>query len=178
VRANPGRFNFASPGIGTINHIAMEALRMRARLDMAHVPYANSPMIQPLLANDVQTAYDALPASAPHIESGALLPLMVTGTGRATMLPNIPTMTEKGYPGMETMVAWMGLLAARGTPESAIAALNDAVRQTLSDPEMKAKMQRLGADAVYGPPAEMTTFMTTASNFHKEVVEAAKITAD
>lgn len=178
VRASPGRYNFASPGIGTINHIAMEALRIRAKLDMAHVPYSNAPMIQPLLANDVQTAYDALPASAPHIESGALLPLMVTGNGRAAMLPSTPHMSEKGYPGMETMVAWMGLLAPRGTPDAAIAVLNAAVRQSLADPEVRARMARLGADPVFGPPAEMAKFMGEASAFYKEIIETAKITAD
>lgn len=178
LRQNPGRFNYASPGIGTIMHIAMEALKIRSGVDIVHVPYSNVPMIQPLLANDVQTAYDATPSSAPHIASGSLTSLAVTGTTRASSLPGVPTMTEKGYPGMETMIAWMGLLAPAGTPADVVATVNGAVRQVLSDPEVKEKMTRLGADPVFGTPAEMTTFMDATSRFYKDVITTAKITAD
>ena len=178
IRQSPGRYNYATPGNGTINHIAMEALKIRANLDIVHVPYSNVPTVQPLLANDVQAAYDAIPGSAPHVATGALAGLAVTGRTRTSSLPDVPTLTELGFPGMENMFAWMGLLAPVGTPPEIVAILNAATAQVLNELDTKTRINRLGVETIFGTPAEMKTFMDATSQIYKEIIITAKITTE
>ena len=178
AKENPGKFNYSSAGIGTILHMAMEAFRLKAGIDIVHVPYSNVPMIQPMLGNQVQASFDATISAAPHIESGALTPLAVTGAAQTATLPGVPTMGEKGYPGMEPRLAWMGLMTPAGASPDVVAKLNATVRQVMGDPAIRDRVVKLGAEPMFGSPQDMRKFLDENEAFWRGVITGAKISID
>jgi tripartite-type tricarboxylate transporter receptor subunit TctC len=159
AKANPGKINFSSGGIGVLPHLTGELFKARAGIDIVHVPYkGGGPSISDLLAGNVQMTFEATSVLLPLIQSGALRPLAVTTPKRIPQLPDLPTMIESGFPDFVT-VAWTGLLAPAHTPQPIIAKLNAAINAGLKTPELQSALAKISVDPLGGTPADLTTTM-------------------
>jgi tripartite-type tricarboxylate transporter receptor subunit TctC len=151
AKANPGKINFASGGVGTSPHLSGELLKAMTGINLVHVPYRGSaPALTDLLAGQVQLLFDNLPGSIGHIKAGKVRALGVTASKRVDALPDVPTIAET-VPGYEASV-WYGMAAPKGTPPEIIATLNRAVNAVLADPKLQARLAELG-----GVPMPMTS---------------------
>lgn len=145
VKANPGKVNYASAGISTLNRLEMEIFRGKAGLEMTHVPYRGGagPAIGDLLAGHVQVMFVTISSAAEHVKSGALKAYAVTTKDRVPSLPDVPTMLELGYPA-NVSTSWQGLFALAGTPQPIVDKLHAAVVQAMSDPNARKLMLEAG----------------------------------
>jgi tripartite-type tricarboxylate transporter receptor subunit TctC len=156
AKANPGKINFSSGGIGVLPHLIGEYFKSKAGIDVVHVPYrGGGPSIQDVVAGNVQYTFEGISVLRPLIEEGRLRALAVTSARRSPLLPNVPTMIESGFPGFD-VTAWTGLLAPHGTPADIVAKLNGAVNAALKTPEMRPALDKLAAEPLGGAPAELT----------------------
>ncbi len=145
AKANPGKINYASGGIGSSSHLSAEWLKSVAGIDMTHVPYKGAaPAVTAVLANEVNVMIGNLPPWVAHIKSGRAQALAVTTAKRHSGLPEVPTLGET-YSGFET-VAWFGLLAPAGTPNAAIERVNQAVNTVLADPDVRSRISATGCE--------------------------------
>jgi len=159
VRAAPGKLVYAHGGNGQPTHVAMEAFKSVAKLDIAPVPYkGGGPATQDLLANQVPLAMSALPGMSQHLQSGALRALAITSEKRWPILPDVPSIAESGYPGYKHMT-WIGLLAPTGTPHDIILRLNKEVAAVLAQPEVRQRIMTIGAEPVGKSPADFETML-------------------
>jgi tripartite-type tricarboxylate transporter receptor subunit TctC len=159
ARAAPGKMVYAHGGNGQPTHVAMEAFKSAARLDIAPVPYkGGGPATQDLLANQVPLAMSALPGMSQHLQSGALRALAITSDKRWPILPDVPSIAESGYPGYSHMT-WIGLLAPTGTPREVIARLNKEVAAVLAQPEVRQRIMTIGAEPVGKSSAEFEAML-------------------
>jgi tripartite-type tricarboxylate transporter receptor subunit TctC len=143
AKANPGKVTMASFGVGTISHLAIELLKVMTGVSLLHVPYrGGAPMVVDLLSGQVQAGIDALPNSLPHIRSGALRALALTGPTRSDVVPEVPTVGET-VPGYDVS-GWTGVGVPAGTPPEIIATLNREINAGLADPRIKAHLAALG----------------------------------
>ncbi len=148
ARAAPGKMVYAHGGNGQPTHVAMEAFKSVAKLDIAPVPYkGGGPATQDLLANQIPLAMSALPGMSQHLQSGALRALAITSEKRWPILPDVPSIAESGYPGYKHMT-WIGLLAPTGTPRDIILRLNKEVAAVLAQPEVRSRIMTIGAEPV------------------------------
>ena len=158
VKANPGKVILASSGAGTSVHLSGELFMSMTGLKMTHVPYSGSvPALTALMGNQVQTMFDAPLSSNPHIQSGKLRALAVTGNKGLALLPNIPTIAASGYPGYEAGV-WFALVVPKATPAAIVARLNLEVTKILSEPLMKARFDGLALELIPGPADEVSKY--------------------
>jgi tripartite-type tricarboxylate transporter receptor subunit TctC len=156
VKANPGKLSFASIGVGSGQHLAMELFRNRTGLDMLHVPYKGSaPASIDLVAGQVQAMFEGPTTSAPHIRSGKLRALASSGAQRTRSMPQVPTVIESGVPGYE-MATWFGLQTVAGVPRPAIERLNHEVNQWLRSPEGEKLGDRFSLDFTPSTPEQMS----------------------
>ena len=148
ARANPGKLNYSSAGSGTTQHLSAELLKLRTGISMVHVPYkGTAPSLTALIAGEVDMTFANIPAILQHVKSGRLRPLASTGTRRAQMMPDVPTMKEAGVDGVAVTV-WYGVLAPAATPRETVAALSGAVAKAAHDPEMRKRLAEQGAEPV------------------------------
>jgi tripartite-type tricarboxylate transporter receptor subunit TctC len=153
AKANPGRINFASTGVGTSIHLSGELFKMMAGVDMVHVPYRGaSPALTDLMSGEVQAIFDNLPTSIEFIKGGQLRALAVTSTARSELLPNIPTVAEF-LPNYEAGVI-DGIGAPRNTPREIVDKLNSEINTALADPKVKSHFADLGGTVFSLSPAE------------------------
>ncbi len=153
AKANPGKINLASFGTGTISHLAGELFKSMAGIDMVHVPYpGGAPMVTDIIGGRVQVGIDALPNSLPHIQSGALRALAVTGPKRSDKIPVVPTVGET-VPGYEVS-GWTGIGVPAGTPAEIVATLNREINAALADPRLAARLADVGGRPIVLTPDE------------------------
>jgi len=172
AKANPGKLNYGSAGNGTTHHLAGELFKTMAGVDLTHIPYKGAgPMMQDLLAGQVDMAFDGMGTSAPQIKAGRLKALAVTTEKRSFVDPNVPTMQEAGLPGYETST-WGGLLAPAGTPKATVAKLNAEVNKILAMPDVRQKLIDNGIEPGSGSPQQFHDFLGT------EMVKWAKVAKD
>jgi tripartite-type tricarboxylate transporter receptor subunit TctC len=153
AKANPGKLNMASSGVGTTNHLAGELFKMLTGVNIVHVPYRGAtPALTDLLAGQVQVTFGGMISSIGYIKAGQLRALAVTGATRMDMLPEIPAVDEfvAGYEAS----AFYGVGAPKGTPPAIIRTLNDAINAALASPVMKARFADLGGTVIAGSPAD------------------------
>jgi tripartite-type tricarboxylate transporter receptor subunit TctC len=163
AKARPGKLNFGSAGNATIPHLGGELLKREAQIDMVHVPYKGSgPALNDLLAGQVEVMVSDVTLVRSHIESGRLVGLAVAGPSRIAELPGVPTTTEQGLPGM-VLSNWHGMVAPAGTPPVVLALLQKAIQQAMALPEVKARVDLEGADAVASSPVEFAAFLRRES---------------
>jgi tripartite-type tricarboxylate transporter receptor subunit TctC len=163
AKARPGKLNFGSAGNATIPHLGGELLKREAQIDMVHVPYKGSgPALNDLLAGQVEVMVSDVTLVRSHIESGRLVGLAVAGPARISELPGVATAAEAGLPGM-LVSNWHGMVAPAGTPPAVLALLHKAIQQALALPEVKARIDLEGADAVGSSPAEFAAFLRRES---------------
>jgi tripartite-type tricarboxylate transporter receptor subunit TctC len=154
AKANPGKLNYASVGIGSPAHIAGELFKLKAGVDMVHVPYkGGGPAVVDTIGGQVQLAFVSMPAAWQHVKSGRLRALAVTSARRSLTGPDVPTIAESGIPDY-VVDSWYGALAPAKTPAAAIAKLNAAFAKVLDNPQVKEKLLAQGAEAAPSSPAE------------------------
>jgi tripartite-type tricarboxylate transporter receptor subunit TctC len=172
AKANPGKLNFGSAGSGTTHHLAGELFKTMTGLDLTHIPYKGAgPMMQDLLAGQVDMAFDGMGTSAPQIKGGKLKPLAVTTSTRSPMIANVPTMQEAGLPGYE-VTTWYALWGLRGTPKEALDRMYQETVKALQSPELKAIWESQGA-TVGGESPEKFAALVNA-----EISKWAKVVKD
>src|SRR5712691_3547802 len=153
AKANPGKINFSSGGIGTLPHLIGEYFKAKAGIDVVHVPYrGGGPSIQDVVAGNIQFTFEGISVLLPLIQEGRLRALAVTSAKRSPLLPGPPTMIESGFADFQS-TSWTGLLAPAGTPPDIVAKLNGAVNTALKTAEMKVARDKLAGDGLGGTPA-------------------------
>lgn len=176
VKANPGKVNFGSAGLGTITQLFGEILNIEAGIKMVHVPYKGSAQAtQDLLGGQIQAQFDQ--TVLPHILAGRLKGLAIVGNQRWPQKPDIPTMREQGY-GKEGGESWYGLLAPVGTPEPIITRMAKAIEEALQAPDVLEKLDKSGAKATYLGPAAMRAEVIKESATFADIIKRGHVTLD
>jgi tripartite-type tricarboxylate transporter receptor subunit TctC len=174
AKANPGKVNLGSAGIGTPQHVIGELFKMLTGTDMVHVPYHGSaPELTDLIAGQVQVVFEPIQSTMGYIKSGMLRPLAVTTASRAEALPNVPTVGEF-VPGFEART-WQGLGAPKGTPAEIVELLNKEVNAVLTEPRLKARFADLGIVPMPMTPAECQKFIIAETEKWAKVIKFAGI---
>ena len=157
AKSQPGKLSYASGGNGSSAHMSMELFKSMAGLDIQHVPYKGStPALTDLIGGQVAIFIGNMPPTVPHVKAGKLRALAVTTKARSALMPELPTMTEAGLPGYET-VAWFGILAPAGTPPDIVNRLSMEIGKIARSPEMRDRLVAMGAEPVGGTPEEFKT---------------------
>ncbi len=178
ANAEPGTLTFASGGNGASTHLALELMKLVTDIDVIHVPYKGTgPATTDLVGGHVQYMFNGISASRPHIDSGALVPIAVTGDKRNPAVPDVPTFAELGYPDVNPMSIW-GVWAPKGTPEDAVATLSDAFATAINNPEVVAKLNELGFFTVGSSPDEYGATAKSEMDKWAEVVKSANIVVE
>jgi tripartite-type tricarboxylate transporter receptor subunit TctC len=177
AKANPGKVNMASSGIGTSVHLSGALFMMMTGVELVHVPYRGaSPALTDMLGGQVQVMFDNLPSSIGHIQGGRLRALAVTTATRDKALPDVPTVGET-VPGYEAS-AWFGMAVPKGTPRAIIDRLNKTVNQALADPDIQAKLAQLGGTLIPGTPEDFGKIVAVETEKWSKVVTATGATAE
>ena len=177
AKANPGKLNYGSTGIGTSSHLSGYMLSKRVGIDATHVPYKGADALNDLLAGRLQFMFATIPSVIQHIQGGKLLPIAISSPKRSRSLPDVPTVIESGLPGFEAG-SWFGFFAPKGTPEPIIAQLNRTVNEILAMSSIEKQMIGQGADPVGGTPAEFGQFVQREYEKWKLVVRESGATAE
>ncbi len=177
AKANPGKINIASPGIGTAPHLAGELFKTMAGLNLAHVPYrGGAPALTDLISGQVQVMFLSPAASIEYIRSGRLRALAVTSATRWEGLPDLPTVVDF-LPGYEAS-AWFGVGAPKATPAEIVEKLNKEINAGLADPKMKARLADVGGTALSGSPADFGKLIADEIEKWAKVIRALNIKAE
>ncbi len=175
AKAQPGRINYASTGIGTPQHLAAELFKMRAGIDLNHVPYkGGGPASVALLGNEVPVMFGSLPALLQHVRTGRLRALGVTGPMRAAVAQDIPTVAESGYEGFE-LTSWYGLMVRTQTPAAIVDKLHRTSRKILQLADVRDAIQREGLEITIKEPRQFAQHIKTERDVMEKVVKAARM---
>lgn len=178
AKANPGKLNYASSGNGSLQHVTGAMLEQQAQIKMVHVPYKGTgPALQDLLGGQVDLTFGTAPPFMPHIQSGKLRVLAVTGKDRLPSLPNVPTTAEAGYPGVNA-TSWFGLFAPAAVPKAVVDKLTADLKKVVEDPAFRKKAEEQGAAADYQNPQQFGERVKADYAGWASVVKSAKIEAD
>ena len=165
AKANPGKLNFASAGIGTAPHLAGEMIKLRTGIDMTHVPYRGIGAAYPdVMSGKVQLAFSSIAGAVPFTSDNRVRPLATTGAARSAVYPDVPTVAESGLPGFDVDL-WIGIYAPAGLPPAVLAKLNGELKKVLQHPELKAALAKIGVEPRGTTPEEAAAF--TRSEFEK-----------
>ena len=159
AKANPGKINFSSGGIGVLPHLTGEMFKAAAGVNIVHVPYrGGAPSIQDVVAGNVQMTFESVGVLLPLIRDGKLRALATPSLKRIPELPEMPTLIESGYPSMVS-TSWTGLLAPVGTPPDVVAKLNSQINQGLKSPDLTGMLAKISSTPLGGTPADFTELM-------------------
>ena len=174
AKANPGKVNFGTGGVGTSPHLSGELLKSMTGINLVHVPYrGTAPALTDLLAGQLQVVIDNVPGSMGHIRSGKLRALGVSAPKRVAALPDVPPISET-VPGYEVSI-WYGIAAPKGTPPEIIGTLNRAVNAVLANPKLQARLAELGGEPMPMTPAEFGKLVADETEKWAKVIRAANI---
>ena len=165
-KANPGKLNYASTGIGTSSHLSGVMLASRAGFDAAHIPYKGAEAVKDLLAGRIQFMFATIPSVIAHIKAGSIVAVAVTSAQRSRSMPDVPTVSERGFPGFEAG-SWFGLFA----PAPIIAELNRATNEFVADKATQARLIEEGADPAGGTPEQFGAFVRREYEKWRKVVQ-------
>jgi tripartite-type tricarboxylate transporter receptor subunit TctC len=175
AKANPGKISWGSQGFGTAPHLLAEMFKLETGVNIVHVPYrGTAPLLAAVVAGEVQIVADPSTTSLSHIQSGNLRALAIAGAERFSKLPDVPTTPEAGYPKLQAPF-WLGVVAPAGTPSAIIDKLNATFRDSLAQPETRARLANLGAEIKIGTPAEFGKLLADELAQWTAVVKAANI---
>jgi tripartite-type tricarboxylate transporter receptor subunit TctC len=175
AKANPGKLNYASVGIGSPAHIAGELFKLKTGIDMVHVPYkGGGPAVTDTIGGQVQLAFVSLPAALQHVKSGRLRAIAVTSAKRSASAPDVPTIAESGVPDY-AVESWYGALAPAKTSPATVARLNAAFLKVLDNPQVKERLFAQGAEAAPSTPAEFDRVIKDELAKWELVIKTARI---
>ena len=178
ARASPGKLNYSSAGSGTTQHLSAELFKLKTGISITHIPYkGTAPSLTSLIAGETDLTFANIPAILQHVKSGRLRPLASTGTRRAGLMPEVPTMREAGVDGVEVTV-WYGVLAPAATPRDLVAALSAAVARAAHDPAMRKRLAEQGAEPVGSTAEEFAKILRGEIAKWAEVVQVSGARAD
>jgi tripartite-type tricarboxylate transporter receptor subunit TctC len=178
ARAQPGKLNFASAGIGGLPHLAGELFKLTARIDIVHVPYRGAaPAINDLLGQQVQMTFLDLPVILPQIKAGMLRPIALGAPERAPTAPDVPTTAEVGMPDL-LIENWYGMIAPAGTPEKIVVTLNRIANEAMNDPSVKAKLAEQGLTVAGNTPEQFRDFLDSETKKWARVIKDAGVPVD
>ena len=177
AKANPGKLNYGSTGIGTSSHLSGYMLCKRAGIEATHIPYKGADALNDLLAGRVQFMFATIPSVIQHIQAGKLLAIAVSSAKRSRSLPDVPTVIESGLPDFDAG-SWFGFFAPKGTPEAVIAQINKTVNEILAMPAIEQQLIREGADPVGGTPAAFSQFVQREYEKWKVIVRDSGATSE
>jgi tripartite-type tricarboxylate transporter receptor subunit TctC len=176
AKANPGKVNMASGGIGTPQHVSGELFKMMTGVDMVHVPYRGALSFPDLLSGQVQVMFAVLPSTIEHVKVGKLRPLAITTLTRSDALPDTPTMADF-LPGFEAS-GWFGIGVRKNTPVEIIEKLNKEISAGVADPRIKARLAELGGTGMLGSPIDFGKFIAEETEKWGKVVKFAGVKAE
>jgi len=175
AKAKPGALSYGTPGIGTSPHLSMELLKSMAGIDLQHVPYrGTAAAVTDVIGGQIAATFANALTAKPHVDSGRVRALAVSGPSRVEAFPTVPTVAEAGVPGYEAM-QWYGMVAPAGTPPQIIARLHAEAAKALQSSEMKEKLALDGAQPVGSTPAEFAALIRRELDKWTRVVRAAGI---
>ena len=178
AKANPGKLDYGSTGVGTSGHMAMELFRLTAGIDMVHVPFKNTGQwFTDMIAGRIKVGMPTIPGITTHIRAGRLRALGVAGTRRSPALPDTPTISEAGLTGYSTST-WYPLLTTKGAPEAIVTRINATFQQALADTTIKARFDDLGVETVGSSPAQLATHLSSEIARWAKGVKEAKISTE
>jgi tripartite-type tricarboxylate transporter receptor subunit TctC len=175
AKANPGKLNYGSPGVGTTQHFAVEYMKQMAGLDILHVPYKSTPAtLTGLIAGEVQMVIELIQPLRGHVEAGKLRAIAVTSPQRFPTVPDIPTFAESGLPGYD-VTSWYGLAFPAGTPAAIVEKTNKAMRDLLATDTVRTQIAKVGALVQSSTPDELKKHIAAEIERWKTVREKAGI---
>jgi tripartite-type tricarboxylate transporter receptor subunit TctC len=177
-KANPGKLNYASAGVGTTPHLAAEMWKLRTGIDAVHVPYKGvGPSFVDLIGGKVQMLFSSIAGALPFTSKGNVIPLATTGRARSPVYPDLPTVAEAGLPGYEVDL-WLGVYGPAGMPPAVLATLNSGFAKALKDDELKAAFAKFGLTPRGTSLAEGAAFTKSEYEKWKKVIADGHITLD
>jgi tripartite-type tricarboxylate transporter receptor subunit TctC len=175
AKANPGKLNFASAGIGTAPHLAGEMIKLRAGIEMTHVPYRGIGAAYPdVMSGKVQLAFSSIAGAVPFTSDNRVRPLATTGSKRSPVYPDVATVAESGLPGFDVDL-WIGIYAPAGLPPAVLARLNGELNKVLQHAEMKAALAKIGVEPRGTNPEQAADFTRAEYEKWKKVIVEGKI---
>jgi tripartite-type tricarboxylate transporter receptor subunit TctC len=178
AKAEPGKFNYASPGAATQTHLVVELFSSKAGIKLQHIPYrGGAPAMTAMVAGDTHFTAISTLLSLPQIQAGALRAIANGNLTREPQLPELPTVAEQGFPGFEA-IQWIGLLTTAGTPKEIVERINAEVNRALRDPDLIAKFAQQGIVPAGGTPAEFQRTIAADIRNWTETARAANIKAE
>lgn len=178
AKRRPGQLNYASNGPAASLHIMGELLKTTVAIDIVHVPYkAAAQSLLAVLGNETQLAFDFPITSAPHVRSGKLVPILLTGSERVPILPDVPTAAEVGYPQLEVMF-FGGLLAPAGTPKEIVSRLNSEMQKIIRTPEIVESMRSTGTVSGGGSPEEFRKVISDELVRWRQIIKVTGVKAE
>lgn len=174
AKANPGKLNYASGGIGSAQHLAAELFNLMAGINMVHVPFKGAVSIPEIIAGRVQMVFSGLPQALPHVHAGRLRAVGVTTPARSPALPNVPTIAEAGVPGYQVTV-WYGILATGRTPKPVLDKLNAGFVLAIQAPDVRQQLTAMGLEPVGNAAAQFAATIRTEIKQWADVVKRAGI---
>ena len=175
ARAQPGKLNFASAGVGGLPHLAGELFKLTAKIDIVHVPYRGAaPAINDLLGQQVQMVFLDLPVILPQIQAGRLKPIALGARQRAPTAPDVPTTAEVGMPDL-LIENWYGMFAPAGTPDKIVAEINRVANAAMNDPQVKQKLADQGLTVAGDTPEQFRAFIDSETTKWAKVMNEAGV---
>jgi tripartite-type tricarboxylate transporter receptor subunit TctC len=173
AKANPGKLNYSTPGIGTPPHLIGEMLKLRAGVEIVHVPYkSGGQSIQAVVAGEVQFTFENPAVALPLVQAGVVRPLAVTSEARHPQAPDVPTLVEGGLPDFVS-VSFTGVVGRFGIPVAIVAKLNAVINESLKSPDVAATLDKLAVDVKNETPAEFAAFLREEMTTMTPVIKAA-----
>jgi tripartite-type tricarboxylate transporter receptor subunit TctC len=178
MRSKPGQFNFSSTGIGSLSQLGVELLKVKTDTFAVHIPYVSSPLaIMAVLQGDVQFACVPAVAVLPQVKAGKMRALAVSTAKRSQFLPDVPTMKEAGFTGIEN-VAWMAVMAPATTPTDIVQRVNQEINAILAMPDVKEKLYGQYMEPIGGTESELKSFMLQELRVMSPVIKRTGVTID
>ena len=175
LKSQPGKMNYASAGVGSTTHLAMEMLKNASQTYALHIPYnGNGPAGTALIAGQVEILFGSLPALLPHVKSARVRPLAVGTPKRSPSLPEVPTVAESGYAGFDASL-WLAFFAPAGTPQPIVDRLHKEIVATVQSADTREALDKAGAEPITSTPAELAAMIKDGVGKYAKVIKAAGV---
>lgn len=175
AKSEPGKLSYGSGGVGATNHLAGELFKRMTGTQIVHVPYRGNPLaVIDVMSGQVTMMFDFMITSLPHVKAGKLRALAVTGARRSPQVPDLPTVAEAGVPGYEAST-WFAVMAPAGTAPAIVATLNQRLNAALKLPDVRARLDQLGAEPLGGSPEDAARLLKSEIGKWADVIKAAHI---